>query len=138
MREIGYCKGERGQDLEMGRERVGKGKEGREGLGEGGDGESRGDGNGRGGTGRRKEISLLVQLAPCAFGKNKCVEKHKQVNHNCLFPSFIHFLCSRNEFVRLLKQLLSIDPGKRITPDAALSHPFLTLTHLAEYSNSNT
>ena len=91
-----------------------------------------------GGTGRRKEISLLVQLAPCAFGKNKCVEKHKQVNHNCLFPSFIHFLCSRNEFVRLLKQLLSIDPGKRITPDAALSHPFLTLTHLAEYSNSNT
>ena len=29
LREIGYCKGERGQDLEMGRERVGKGKEGR-------------------------------------------------------------------------------------------------------------
>jgi serine/threonine protein kinase len=38
--------------------------------------------------------------------------------------------------VKLLKQLLSIDPEKRITPDAALSHPFITLTHLAEYSNS--
>lgn len=50
---------------------------------------------------------------------------------NCVFCAY------RNEFVKLLKLLLTIDPEKRITPDAALSHPFITLTHLAEYSNSD-
>ncbi|XP_072172100.1 homeodomain-interacting protein kinase 1-like [Diadema setosum] len=41
----------------------------------------------------------------------------------------------RREFVDLLKKMLTIDPDKRITPLEALSHPFVSLTHLAEYAH---
>nr|XP_054761914.1 homeodomain-interacting protein kinase 2-like [Lytechinus pictus] len=41
----------------------------------------------------------------------------------------------RREFVELLKKMLTIDPDKRITPLEALNHPFVSLTHLAEYAH---
>lgn len=41
----------------------------------------------------------------------------------------------RREFVDLLKKMLSIDADKRITPLDALNHPFVTLSHLAEYAH---
>ena len=60
---------------------------------------------------------------------------HSGINTKELNGNLLVFVC-RNEFVKLLKLLLSIDPEKRVIPDAALSHPFITLTHLAEYNNS--
>ncbi|XP_068444180.1 homeodomain-interacting protein kinase 2-like [Clinocottus analis] len=35
-------------------------------------------------------------------------------------------------FVRLLKSLLHTDPEKRITPEKALQHPFITMAHLED------
>lgn len=43
----------------------------------------------------------------------------------------------RREFVDLLQQMLAMDQDKRIGPDAALMHPFVQMTHLAEYSTTN-
>ncbi|XP_035485300.1 homeodomain-interacting protein kinase 1-like isoform X2 [Scophthalmus maximus] len=38
----------------------------------------------------------------------------------------------RRAFVSLLSCLLDTDPAKRITPERALAHPFLTMVHLAK------
>lgn len=35
-------------------------------------------------------------------------------------------------FVSLLKCLLQMDPEKRITPEKALQHPFVTMAHLED------
>ena len=40
-------------------------------------------------------------------------------------------------FSSLLKSLLHVDPAKRITPEQALKHPFLTMTHLANERDTN-
>ena len=42
----------------------------------------------------------------------------------------------RSEFVRLLKMMLSLSPEFRVTPDSALTHPFITLEHLAQWTHS--
>ncbi|XP_031566874.1 homeodomain-interacting protein kinase 2-like [Actinia tenebrosa] len=43
----------------------------------------------------------------------------------------------RYNFVSLLKSMLTIDQEKRITPDEALNHPFITLSHLVEFAHTN-
>ncbi|EDO49238.1 predicted protein, partial [Nematostella vectensis] len=43
----------------------------------------------------------------------------------------------RYEFVSLLKRMLTIDQEKRITPEEALSHQFVTLSHLVDFAHSN-
>uniref|UniRef100_A0A8C4WST3 non-specific serine/threonine protein kinase n=1 Tax=Eptatretus burgeri TaxID=7764 RepID=A0A8C4WST3_EPTBU len=42
----------------------------------------------------------------------------------------------RREFVDLLKMMLVVDAAERITPAQALSHPFLTLSHLQDYGHT--
>lgn len=44
----------------------------------------------------------------------------------------------RYEFTDLLKRTLIIDPDKRITPDEALRHPFITLAGLVDFAHCNT
>ncbi|XP_069391566.1 homeodomain-interacting protein kinase 2 [Paralichthys olivaceus] len=39
-------------------------------------------------------------------------------------------LRDRRAFFSLIKGLLEIDPDRRVTPEAALSHPFLTMSHI--------
>ncbi|XP_019748750.1 dual specificity tyrosine-phosphorylation-regulated kinase 4-like [Hippocampus comes] len=39
----------------------------------------------------------------------------------------------RKAFVDLLKCLLQMDPERRITPEDALKHPFLTMSHLSQH-----
>ncbi|AWP04884.1 putative homeodomain-interacting protein kinase 2-like [Scophthalmus maximus] len=41
------------------------------------------------------------------------------------------------DFLSLLKQMLEVDPRKRITPSKALQHPFMTLKHFPSDSSSN-
>ncbi|XP_077994181.1 homeodomain-interacting protein kinase 1-like isoform X2 [Glandiceps talaboti] len=41
----------------------------------------------------------------------------------------------RREFIDLLKRMLTIDADKRIRPAEALNHPFISLSHLAEYAH---
>lgn len=36
----------------------------------------------------------------------------------------------RHEFVDLIKQMLEVDPDRRCSPEQALCHPFLTMSHL--------
>ncbi|XP_061560705.1 uncharacterized protein LOC133417166 isoform X2 [Phycodurus eques] len=43
----------------------------------------------------------------------------------------------REAFVDLLKCLLQMDPKRRITPEAALKHPFLTMTHLRDHKTGS-
>lgn len=43
----------------------------------------------------------------------------------------------RKEFIDLLKRMLSLNQEKRITPDEALNHPFITFTHLIDYAHSH-
>nr|XP_057944350.1 homeodomain-interacting protein kinase 2-like isoform X2 [Doryrhamphus excisus] len=43
----------------------------------------------------------------------------------------------RKAFVDLLKCLLHMDPEQRITPEEALKHPFLTMSHLCEHKNTS-
>ncbi|XP_054626115.1 homeodomain-interacting protein kinase 2-like isoform X2 [Dunckerocampus dactyliophorus] len=43
----------------------------------------------------------------------------------------------RKAFVDLLKCLLQMDPEQRITPEEALKHPFLTMSHLSEHKNTS-
>ncbi|XP_055020706.1 homeodomain-interacting protein kinase 1-like [Boleophthalmus pectinirostris] len=38
----------------------------------------------------------------------------------------------RAVFIDMLKRMLDLDPQTRISPDVALDHPFLTLTHLSQ------
>ena len=48
------------------------------------------------------------------------------------------FFFSRYEFTDLLKKTLIVDPDKRITPDEALRHPFITLARLVDFAHCNT
>nr|XP_006812981.1 PREDICTED: homeodomain-interacting protein kinase 2-like isoform X2 [Saccoglossus kowalevskii] len=41
----------------------------------------------------------------------------------------------RREFIDLLKRMLTIDADQRINPAEALNHPFIALSHLAEYGH---
>ncbi|XP_057687612.1 dual specificity tyrosine-phosphorylation-regulated kinase 1B-like isoform X2 [Corythoichthys intestinalis] len=43
----------------------------------------------------------------------------------------------REAFVDLLKCLLHMDPERRITPEDALRHPFLTMSHLSEHKTTS-
>ncbi|KAL4641983.1 homeodomain-interacting protein kinase 3 isoform X1 [Arapaima gigas] len=43
----------------------------------------------------------------------------------------------RREFVSLLKKMLWIDAERRITPNEALNHPFVTMQHLLDFPHSN-
>ncbi|XP_049573542.1 homeodomain-interacting protein kinase 2 isoform X2 [Syngnathus scovelli] len=43
----------------------------------------------------------------------------------------------RKAFVDLLKCLLQMDPERRITPEEALRHPFLTMSHLSQHQASS-
>ncbi|XP_077419052.1 homeodomain-interacting protein kinase 3-like isoform X2 [Vanacampus margaritifer] len=43
----------------------------------------------------------------------------------------------RKAFVDLLKRLLQMDPERRITPEDALKHPFLTMSHLSEHKTTS-
>ncbi|XP_077569204.1 homeodomain-interacting protein kinase 3-like [Stigmatopora nigra] len=43
----------------------------------------------------------------------------------------------REAFVDLLKCLLHMDPEHRITPEDALRHPFLTMSHLSEHKSDS-
>ena len=38
-------------------------------------------------------------------------------------------------FVDLLKKMIHLDQNKRITPNQALTHPFITMDHLVDYTN---
>lgn len=42
----------------------------------------------------------------------------------------------RKEFIDLLKRMLALDQEQRITPNEALSHPFITISHLIDYPHS--
>lgn len=41
----------------------------------------------------------------------------------------------RREFIDLLRRMLIMDQERRITPSEALNHPFVTMTHLADYAH---
>jgi len=43
----------------------------------------------------------------------------------------------RHYFVDLLKKMIHLDQHKRITPNQALLHPFITLEHLVDFTNCN-
>ncbi|XP_067928349.1 homeodomain-interacting protein kinase 2-like isoform X2 [Watersipora subatra] len=43
----------------------------------------------------------------------------------------------RKEFVDLLKKMLELDQEKRVSPNSALSHPFITFSHLIDYAHSH-
>lgn len=42
----------------------------------------------------------------------------------------------RKEFIDLLKRMLALDQEMRITPNEALSHNFITIAHLVDYTHS--
>ena len=41
----------------------------------------------------------------------------------------------RREFIDLLKRMLTMDQERRITPNEALNHPFVTMAHMADYAH---
>ena len=41
----------------------------------------------------------------------------------------------RREFIDLLKRMLTMDQERRITPSEALNHPFVTMSHMADYAH---
>ncbi|XP_063312695.1 homeodomain-interacting protein kinase 2-like [Pelobates fuscus] len=41
------------------------------------------------------------------------------------------------QFIDLLKEMLTMDPDKRITPIGLLSHPFITMAHLQHFARSS-
>ena len=43
----------------------------------------------------------------------------------------------RRAFVSILKDMLQLDQEKRIDPDSALKHTFVTLNHLVDYAHLN-
>ncbi len=43
----------------------------------------------------------------------------------------------RRAFVAILKDMLQLDQEKRIDPDSALKHTFVTLNHLVDYAHLN-
>lgn len=43
----------------------------------------------------------------------------------------------RQEFIDLLKRMLTLDQDRRITPGEALNHSFVTLNHLSDYAHCN-
>jgi hypothetical protein len=43
----------------------------------------------------------------------------------------------RRAFVSILKEMLQLDQEKRIDPDSALKHTFVTLNHLVDYAHLN-
>ena len=40
--------------------------------------------------------------------------------------------CDRQDFVDILKQMLSMDQDRRLTPQGGLQHKFVKMSHLAE------
>jgi homeodomain interacting protein kinase len=45
-------------------------------------------------------------------------------------------MVDRHEFVDLLKRMLELDQEQRITPLRALGHPFVLMTHLADFAGT--
>jgi len=41
----------------------------------------------------------------------------------------------RREFIDLLKRMLTMDQERRITPNEALNHPFVSMAHMADYAH---
>ena len=41
----------------------------------------------------------------------------------------------RREFIDLMKRMLTMDQERRITPSEALHHPFVTMSHMADYAH---
>ncbi|KAG9510384.1 Homeodomain-interacting protein kinase 2, partial [Fragariocoptes setiger] len=66
-----------------------------------------------------------------------CLDDMAQVNlpTNLEGGELLAEKADRREFVDLLKKMLVLDQEHRITPAEALSHPFVTLKHLADYAH---
>ncbi|XP_076828229.1 homeodomain-interacting protein kinase 1-like [Brachyhypopomus gauderio] len=61
----------------------------------------------------------------------------KQVNMPILEGTDVQVeKADRWEFINLLKKMLTLDAGKRITPLETLKHPFVTMAHLSHYPHS--
>jgi len=45
--------------------------------------------------------------------------------------------CDRQEFVDILKLMLSMDQERRLTPQGGLQHKFIKMTHLIEWGRTN-
>lgn len=43
----------------------------------------------------------------------------------------------KKEFIELLKKMLCLDQEGRTTPSEALSHPFITFSHLIDYAHTH-
>lgn len=69
-----------------------------------------------------------------------CLDEIAQVNmpSNLVGNERVAEKIDRYEFTDLLKRTLVIDPDKRITPDEALRHPFITLARLVDFAHCNT
>lgn len=62
-----------------------------------------------------------------------CLDDITRVPHPDTDP--VDVLCEKNdrqEFVDILKQMLSIDQDKRLTPSGGLQHKFVKMTHLSD------
>ena len=66
------------------------------------------------------------------FGAFHYVE---QLNQDATLDPVEHMaeLVDRHEFVNLLKQMLELEQEHRITPQRALGHPFVLMTHLSDF-----
>nr|XP_061819779.1 homeodomain-interacting protein kinase 2-like isoform X3 [Nerophis lumbriciformis] len=64
----------------------------------------------------------------------KCLDDLVKLNPQVNEPVELE---DRKAFVDLLTCLLHMDPERRITPEEALKHPFLTMSHLSEHRNSS-
>lgn len=68
-----------------------------------------------------------------------CLEDMAQIN----FPNdyegvdLLAEKLDRREFVSILKEMLQLDQERRIDPDIALKHTFITMNHLVDYAHLN-
>lgn len=68
-----------------------------------------------------------------------CLEDIQQVNPRRNSSGDMELMADmsdRRQFVDLLKRMLALDEDHRLSPAAGLTHPFITMTHLAEYVNN--
>ena len=68
-----------------------------------------------------------------------CLEDMSQINVPNDFEG-VELLAEkldRRAFVSILKDMLQLDQERRIEPDAALKHPFITMNHLVDYAHLN-
>ncbi|KAI0986402.1 hypothetical protein GJ496_011289 [Pomphorhynchus laevis] len=61
-----------------------------------------------------------------------------RVNLSALSPQELAIeKLDRREFVSIIKKMLQIDSSSRYSPNDCLRHPFITMTHLLDFSNSS-